>query len=82
MITIYTTGPKCYKCNLTKGALDKVGVPYFEVRLDENPELAAEFRAAGKGMAPIVEDALTGDEWFDFRPDRIRAAIVARGINP
>ncbi|AKF15246.1 hypothetical protein SEA_SHEDLOCKHOLMES_69 [Mycobacterium phage ShedlockHolmes] len=79
MITIYTTGPACMKCNLTKRAFDDKGVTYTEVRLDESPEaLTAEFVAAGHQVAPIVHDSLTGDLWSDFRRDRIKAAIEAR----
>ncbi|AXQ53082.1 NrdH-like glutaredoxin [Mycobacterium phage Rando14] len=82
MITIYTTGPECHKCNLTKSRFEKAGVSYAEVRLDEVDEsVTAGFVAAGHTSAPVVVDELT-ETWSDFRPDKIRAAIVARGVNP
>ena len=31
MFTVYTTGPSCQRCNLTKRAMDKRGLPYVEV---------------------------------------------------
>ncbi|AAD17632.1 NrdH-like glutaredoxin [Mycobacterium phage BoostSeason] len=80
MITVYTTGPECHKCNLTKRALDKAGVEYTEVRLDQDPALAADFKAKGHKTAPIVRDALTDTMWSDFRGDLIKAAIAARAV--
>lgn len=82
MITIYTTGPDCYKCKLTKDRFEKAGVEHTEVLLSDFPSTAEMFRNKGHASAPVVVDELTGDEWSDFRPDRIRAALVARGINP
>ncbi|ASR85077.1 NrdH-like glutaredoxin [Mycobacterium phage PhelpsODU] len=79
MLTVYTTGPQCSKCSLTKRAFDKAGVEYAEVRLDESPETAAAFRDAGHTVAPVVHDGLTGETWSDFRRDLIKAAIKARG---
>ncbi|AIW03054.1 NrdH-like glutaredoxin [Mycobacterium phage Stinson] len=79
MLTIYTTGPECYKCKLTKDAFDKAGVAYTEVRLDQADEsVAAKFIAAGHAHAPVVVDALTDVMWSDFRRDMIKAAIKAR----
>lgn len=83
MLTIYTTGPDCHKCKLTKDRFEKAGVPFTEVRLDEVAEnVTATLIASGHSVAPVVVDELTGDTWSDFRPDRIRAAIVTRGVNP
>lgn len=79
MLTVYTTGPQCHKCNLTKRAFDKAGVAYVEVRLDEAAEdVAARFIEAGHTTAPVVVDKLTDTMWSDFRGDRIKAAIEAR----
>lgn len=82
MLTIYTTGPECYKCNLTKGRFEKAGVAFTEVLLSDAPDAAAGFRDQGHTSAPVVTDELTNTMWSDFRPDRIRAALVARGVNP
>ncbi|QFG09453.1 NrdH-like glutaredoxin [Mycobacterium phage Yuna] len=79
MLTVYTTGPQCSKCNLTKRAFDAKGVEYTEVRLDEADEtIAAEFIAEGHRVAPVVVDNLTGTKWSDFRRDMIKASIDAR----
>ncbi|QJD50471.1 NrdH-like glutaredoxin [Mycobacterium phage Chris] len=74
MITVYTTGPACYKCKLTKDALSKAGVEYTELPADQAPADVA----AGHMVAPIVVDNLTGAVWSDFRRDLIKAAIEAR----
>ncbi|ASR85268.1 NrdH-like glutaredoxin [Mycobacterium phage SirPhilip] len=78
MITVYTTGPACYKCKLTKDALSKAGVAFTEVRLDQDEAAAAAMRDAGHVIAPVVVDKLTGATWSDFRRDLIKAAIEAR----
>ncbi len=83
-ITVYTTGPSCAKCSLTKKALDAAGITYEEVRLDLDPAAAAAIKAEvlgaadGRLVAPVVRDGLTGDLWSDFRRDRIAAAVDAR----
>lgn len=69
-VTVYTTGPQCRKCTLTKKFLDKHGITYTEVRIDENPQLADQLRADGFTVAPIVETAW---RWSDFRHDKLRA---------
>ncbi|QNJ58286.1 NrdH-like glutaredoxin [Mycobacterium phage Ellie] len=79
MITVYTTGPTCHKCTLTKRALTKGGVEFDEVRLDQADEsVAAAFIAAGHTVAPVVVDKLTDTMWSDFRGDMIKASIEAR----
>ncbi|ASR85952.1 NrdH-like glutaredoxin [Mycobacterium Phage Niklas] len=78
MITIYTTGPQCSKCNLTKRAFDKAGVEYTEVRLDQAPETAEAMRADGHMVAPVVNDRQLNVTWSDFRRDMIQASIKAR----
>ncbi|QSM01089.1 NrdH-like glutaredoxin [Mycobacterium phage Nanosmite] len=75
-VTVYTTGPECHKCNLTKNALNKGGIPYTEVLLSDDPEAAQRFRDRGMLIAPVV---VTDDEtWSDFRIDKIRALIKAQ----
>lgn len=39
-LTIYTTG-RCSDCQATKMALDRLGVPYEEVNIEEDPDAAA-----------------------------------------
>ncbi|AXH46903.1 NrdH-like glutaredoxin [Mycobacterium phage Aminay] len=78
-ITVYTTGPQCMKCNLTKRQLDNLGAEYVEIRLDQEPEIADRLRENGYAIAPVVEVLTPAgmDRWSDFRPDRITAAARA-----
>ena len=32
-LTVYTTGPQCGKCRMTKMILDSKGIPYVEVNI-------------------------------------------------
>lgn len=74
-VTVYTTGPACHKCTLTKNALRKGGVEFTEVLLADDAEAAERFKEKGYLVAPVV---VTGnDEWFDFRIDKIRGLISA-----
>ncbi|QNL30754.1 NrdH-like glutaredoxin [Mycobacterium phage Estes] len=74
-ITVYTTGPDCHKCNLTKRALAKAEIPYTEVLLADAPEAADRFRNAGMMIAPVV--VTDTETWFDFRIDKIRELTKA-----
>jgi len=70
-ITVYTTGPGCGRCLVTKRALDKEGITYREVNIRENPA-AREYvtEELGYTVAPVVvvDD---DDHWCDLRPDHI-----------
>lgn len=68
-VTVYTTGPACQQCNMTKKVMEREGIFYTEVDLRKNPEIADEFRAKGLTQAPIVTtDTKT---WSGFRVDKI-----------
>lgn len=70
-ITVYTTGPSCQKCRMTKRMLDTKGVPYVEVDITENPDARAYVTGdLGYSVAPVVvvDDE---DHWSDLRPDHI-----------
>lgn len=74
-VAVYTTDG-CPGCFATKRALDKAGVEYDEISLEEHPELRARFvRQLGKEgqkvTAPIVETR-DGDLWAGYRPDKLK----------
>ncbi len=74
-VTVYSTGPGCQRCTLTKKALDKQGVPFVEVDLREQPQ-ARDYvtEELGYTEAPVVvvEDGTGQDHWSGFRPDQIK----------
>ena len=75
-VTVYTTGPSCMRCKLTKRELTKHGVPFREVDIRENEDARAYLTEdLGYSEAPvcIVEDGTGEDHWSGFRPDRIKA---------
>lgn len=82
--TLYSTGPACMKCRMTKKNMEGKGIvpdyvlltdPAFVFPADVQPifdQISAE-----KGGAPIVvvrdESGQIIDWWNDFRPDKITA---------
>lgn len=70
-IRVYTTGPSCGKCQMTKRLLTSRGIPYVEINIRED-EAAREYvtEELGYSAAPVVvvDDH---DHWNDMRPDHI-----------
>jgi len=70
-LTVYTTGPSCGKCTMTKAMLKGKGIEYDEVDITTNPA-AYEYvtEELGYTVAPVVvvDD---DDHWCDLRPDQI-----------
>lgn len=73
-LTIYTTGPACIRCTMTKKVLDKKGIDYTEVDIRNN-QAAREYitEDLGYSEAPvcIIEDGTDQNHWSGFRPDLI-----------
>ena len=66
-VTVYTTGPSCIRCKMTKDVMGRKGVEFVEVDIRENTA-AREY---------VVEDGTGEDHWSGFRPDQIdRIAAV------
>ena len=79
-VTVYTTGPACARCTTTKNHLEKRGVPFSEVRIDLDADLAQALKDKGFSTAPVVHyevpdaDGPGADVWFDgYRPDSLDA---------
>lgn len=71
-VTVFTTGPGCHLCLVTKTHLKKRGVVFEEVRIDQNPDLADRLRTLGYLTAPVV---LVGEDdvWQGYSGDSIDA---------
>jgi glutaredoxin-like protein NrdH len=70
-VTVYSTGPSCVQCKQTQRELDKKGIDYRVVDLNDDAEAMSRVRGLGYVQAPVVE--LSGGEtWSGFRPDKIR----------
>lgn len=62
--TVYTL-PDCQPCKATKRLFEKLGVPYIEVSLLDDPDAAQRFRERGLMEAPVVETFETC--WSGFK---------------
>ena len=54
-VTVYTTGPSCGKCRMTKIMLDAKNIPYKEVNINDNPDAYLYVTEdLGYSTAPVV----------------------------
>jgi glutaredoxin-like protein NrdH len=69
MTTVYTKS-NCVQCDMTKRMMDKIGVEYTTVDIEENPEELQKLVDMGYRAAPVVmtED---GEMWSGFQPSKI-----------
>ncbi len=75
-VTVYSTGPSCMRCTLTKKALAKEGVPFVEVDVRENPDARAYITEdLGYSEAPvcIVEDGTGVVSWSLVEASTLKA---------
>ena len=70
-VTVYTTGPTCQRCKLTKDVLTRKGVSFTEVDIREQ-SAARDYVVdeLGYAEAPVVV-VDEHDHWSGFRPDQI-----------
>jgi len=80
-IVVYTTGPACIRCTMTKKVLTQKGVPFTEVDIRENTA-ARDYVVEDLGYteAPVVVVS-DEDHWSGFRPDQIDR-LIKRAILP
>jgi glutaredoxin-like protein NrdH len=70
-ITVYTTGPACMQCRLTKTALTAAGLDFEEIDVRQSAEALDYIQdELGYTQAPVVvvDDQ---DHWSGFQPDQI-----------
>lgn len=70
-VTVYTL-PSCVQCDRTKKLMDREGIAYDPVKLEDHPDIAADFKEQGLLQAPIVVVGNDGRRWTGFRPDLIK----------
>lgn len=77
-VVVYTTGPACIRCTMTKRVLEQKGVPFTEVDIREN-SAARDYVVEDLGYteAPVVVVS-DEDHWSGFRPDQIDRLITNR----
>lgn len=72
-ITVYSK-PSCVQCTATYRALDKVGLAYEVIDLEQDEAALIEVMAMGHQQAPVV--VAGAENWSGFRPDLIKAAAA------
>ena len=73
-VTVYTTGPSCMRCTMTKRVLKDKGVTFVEVDIRDNPaarEYVVEDLGYTEAPVVVVEDGTGQDHWSGFVPDQI-----------
>jgi glutaredoxin-like protein NrdH len=71
IITIYTTGPTCMQCRLTKTALTTAGLGFEEIDVRQAPDALDYIQdELGYTQAPVVV-VTDEDHWCGFQPDQI-----------
>jgi len=67
-VVVYST-PNCMACKSVKRTLDKKGIEYDSISLEQHPELVEQFRELGLTEAPIV--TTEGFSFSGYRPNKI-----------
>ncbi len=81
VLTVYTT-TRCSDCDATKRALEALGVPFREVRLEDRPE-AVDFVMAvndGRRSVPTLHYRDTAASLSRFSPRRLHAFLSDAGL--
>lgn len=75
-VTVYTK-PACVQCNATFKALEKQGIEYRKIDVNENAEAYEYVTSLGYQQVPVV--VVDADTHFSgFRPDRIKGLAAAQ----
>lgn len=64
----------CVQCRMTMKELDRNGVAYEAISLEEHPEVISELKQKGFGSAPVV--SFNDQMWAGFQPDKIKVAVA------
>lgn len=71
-VTVYSR-PGCVQCTATYRALDRKGIDYTPVNVDQTPGADELLRELGYQQLPVVIVTGTWDGWSGFRLDCIDA---------
>lgn len=69
-IVVWTT-QSCVQCRQTKMLMDRLGIRYDEMALEQHPDKVQEFKEKGFLAAPIVET--DRKIWSGFRYEKIQS---------
>lgn len=74
-VIVYTKNG-CMPCKMTMKKMDKAGIDYTTVNMDETPEAIDYIKGLGHMSAPVVV-ASKDDHWSGLRPDRIEELKIS-----
>lgn len=63
----------CQQCRMTMRLMDKLGIVYTDVNIDDNEDIREQLIAEGFKQMPVVK--ADGESWSGYQPDRIKALI-------
>lgn len=78
-VTVYTAGPACKACTLTKLHLQRRGIDYTEVPINLNTTVMELIEYLNFTQAPVVcveSDSAERQSWDGYRPDRIDGLVA------
>lgn len=75
-VTVYTSGPACMACRMTKRHLAKLGIPFDEEPIDDLVLDAATFLELRQAPVVCASTALGDEYWDGYRPDRLDGLVA------
>ncbi|WP_027598231.1 glutaredoxin-like protein NrdH [Pseudomonas sp. MOIL14HWK12:I2] len=72
-ITIYSK-PACVQCNATYRALDRQGIAYQVVDIEQDAKARQTVESLGYRQVPVV--VVGDDHWAGFRPDKLGQLVA------
>lgn len=76
LVTVYSKA-LCVQCDATKRKLRELGIPFDEIRVDEDLDALDRIKNMGYLQAPVVTLS-DGQSWSGYRPGKI--AQIKEGI--
>ena len=74
MVTVYSKSD-CVQCDMTKRLMEREGIAYTEINIEEDYGALMKVKELGYMAAPVV---IAGNEhWSGFRPERVKGLKVA-----
>ena len=71
--TVYTRN-NCTACTATKVTMDRLGIRYTEINVEDSPDIAWELVERGFRAMPVVVN-LKGEWWAGFQKDKIESMV-------
>lgn len=63
----------CQQCRMTMRLMDKLGIVYTDVNIDDNESICEQLINEGFKQMPVVK--ADGESWSGYQPDRIKTLI-------